>query len=172
MSRAWGNLACAAHVDYLREVCREARTTKGAILECGSGLTSVLMRIFTDGGPSTLRAYDDFEWYEESTAPGPFTWVVCDGRPEPHRAAALDSFLSWRRIWLKAASSGSMTQNDQAKPTTNLRGCRNGSFVLACRRHVLGRRLYSRACCKERELCDESVDQSNDARGAPRTSAL
>ena len=39
----WGNEGFAAQVDYLEEVSRRAAETSGPILECGSGLTSVML---------------------------------------------------------------------------------------------------------------------------------
>lgn len=39
----WGNEGFAAQTEYLTEVARRAATTSGPILECGSGLTTVLM---------------------------------------------------------------------------------------------------------------------------------
>lgn len=39
----WGNEGFAAQIEYLEEVARRAATTAGPILECGSGLTTILM---------------------------------------------------------------------------------------------------------------------------------
>lgn len=39
----WGNEGFAAQTEYLEEVARMAATTSGPILECGSGLTTILM---------------------------------------------------------------------------------------------------------------------------------
>ena len=41
----WGNESFAASYDYLEEVVIRARTTTGPILECGSGLTSLLLGV-------------------------------------------------------------------------------------------------------------------------------
>ena len=43
---AWGNEGFSADVSYLRAVCRESMLTEGPILECGSGLTTVLLAIY------------------------------------------------------------------------------------------------------------------------------
>ena len=43
LSRGWGNEGYAANIDYLEEVARNAVTTEGPILECGSGLTTLLL---------------------------------------------------------------------------------------------------------------------------------
>jgi len=40
---SWGNEGFAARLDYLEEVARQAASVSGPILECGSGLTTVLM---------------------------------------------------------------------------------------------------------------------------------
>src|ERR1700741_4417801 len=42
-SLGWGNDGYAANIDYLEEVARNAATTDGPILECGSGLTTLLL---------------------------------------------------------------------------------------------------------------------------------
>jgi hypothetical protein len=39
----WGNEGFAAQTDYLEEVSRQAAKTNGPILECGSGLTSIML---------------------------------------------------------------------------------------------------------------------------------
>jgi hypothetical protein len=39
----WGNEGFAAQTDYLEEVCSQAARTSGPVLECGSGLTSVML---------------------------------------------------------------------------------------------------------------------------------
>jgi len=39
----WGNEGFAAQVDYLEEVSRHAAKTPGPILECGSGLTTIVL---------------------------------------------------------------------------------------------------------------------------------
>lgn len=43
LSLGWGNEGYAANIDYLEEVARNAATTEGPILECGSGLTTLLL---------------------------------------------------------------------------------------------------------------------------------
>jgi len=40
---AWGNPEYAAKLDYLEEVAARAATTAGPILECGSGITTIVM---------------------------------------------------------------------------------------------------------------------------------
>lgn len=43
LQRGWGNEGFAAQADYLTEVANRAATTTGPILECGSGLTTILL---------------------------------------------------------------------------------------------------------------------------------
>jgi hypothetical protein len=39
----WGNEGFAAQTDYLEEVSRQAARTSGPVLECGSGLTTIML---------------------------------------------------------------------------------------------------------------------------------
>ena len=39
----WGNEGFAAQTDYLEAVCQEATNTRGPVLECGSGLTTIML---------------------------------------------------------------------------------------------------------------------------------
>ena len=39
----WGNEGWSVQHEYMNEVVRAVRTTKGSILECGSGLSTLLM---------------------------------------------------------------------------------------------------------------------------------
>ncbi len=43
LQKAWGNQGFAARLDFLTEVATHAATTAGPILECGSGMTTILM---------------------------------------------------------------------------------------------------------------------------------
>ncbi len=43
LQMGWGNEGYAAKYDYLEEVIKRAYLSKGPILECGSGLTSILL---------------------------------------------------------------------------------------------------------------------------------
>jgi len=43
LQQGWANHGMAARTDYLAEVCRQATRTTGPILECGSGLTTLLL---------------------------------------------------------------------------------------------------------------------------------
>lgn len=104
----WDNPA-AGDLDYLRAVIDVARVADGAILECGSGLTTYLLAAFatqpvwtlegderwygrvtaelTRAGlhgstviHAPLRDYGEFHWYELcDDLPATFAAVVCDG---------------------------------------------------------------------------------------------
>jgi Methyltransferase domain len=43
LQRAWGNEGFAAKTEYVAEVVTQVLTTRGPILECGSGLTTLLV---------------------------------------------------------------------------------------------------------------------------------
>jgi hypothetical protein len=43
LSRGWGNHEFVANIDYLEEVAKNAAATAGPVLECGSGLTTLLL---------------------------------------------------------------------------------------------------------------------------------
>lgn len=45
LQQGWGNESFVANLDYLEEVAHQAATTPGPILECGSGLTTLLLGI-------------------------------------------------------------------------------------------------------------------------------
>jgi hypothetical protein len=42
----WGNQRYSGHPEYLDEVVRRSATTSGPVLECGSGLSTLLLGIF------------------------------------------------------------------------------------------------------------------------------
>jgi hypothetical protein len=107
---AWGNLGFVADVAYLSAVLGYAHESPGPILECGSGLTTVLLGLL-EGRPvwslehlrawrrsvqvrlrlagaranvrlAPLRSYDSFVWYDvPGDLPDEFGLVVCDGPP-------------------------------------------------------------------------------------------
>jgi hypothetical protein len=43
LSTGWANQGFSANVDYMEEVSRQATSTKGNIVECGTGLTTILL---------------------------------------------------------------------------------------------------------------------------------
>lgn len=45
LRRSWGNEGWSGSIEYLEEVARRALNTSGPVLECGSGLTTVLLGV-------------------------------------------------------------------------------------------------------------------------------
>jgi len=45
LQRVWANEGYAADLEYLEEVARQAATTHGPVLECGSGLTTLALAL-------------------------------------------------------------------------------------------------------------------------------
>jgi hypothetical protein len=67
LRRAWGNPGYEADLDYLELVCEHARSARDAVLECGSGLTTVLLAL-TAGrrGVPVWSLEHDPRWYGAS----------------------------------------------------------------------------------------------------------
>lgn len=108
---AWGNPGFAADLPYLGAVLDYATHARGPVLECGSGLTTLLLalrlgdqvawslehlekwrrhiraRLWLAGTGAhvllaPLKSYGSFVWYEVPAAlPREFRLVVCDGPP-------------------------------------------------------------------------------------------
>jgi hypothetical protein len=113
LRESWGG-AGVADIDYLVQVVRHARETGGPILECGSGLTTMLLGLYAhhpvfslEENPywtrrvtsalrwhrlaeirvinAPIRAYKGFDWYTvPPDLPKQFTLVICDG-PVSHQ---------------------------------------------------------------------------------------
>jgi O-antigen/teichoic acid export membrane protein len=61
----WGNESYSGHPEYLEEVVRRAATTNDPVLECGSGLTTILLGLFAGSrGVKIWTLEHDPEWYE------------------------------------------------------------------------------------------------------------
>lgn len=59
----WGNSGFAARTEYLAEVAREAVTTTGPIIECGSGVTTILLGLLAGRrGVKTYSLEHTPEW--------------------------------------------------------------------------------------------------------------
>jgi len=112
LREAWGNLGFTADTDYLLEAVRLAQQKRGPILECGSGVSTILFaslgieltslehdsawaatcrQFAVDHGLRTnvvhapLVSYGDFDWYETpSDLPSP-NLILCDGPPASTR---------------------------------------------------------------------------------------
>jgi O-antigen/teichoic acid export membrane protein len=67
--RGWGNRVYSGHIEYLEEVIRRAATSSTPVLECGSGLTTILLGLFAARrGVRVLTLEHDPEWYEHTAA--------------------------------------------------------------------------------------------------------
>jgi len=65
LQTGWGNEGFAARYDYLEEVIKQAATTSGPILECGSGLTTILLGLFAGRrGVQVCSLEHTSEWRE------------------------------------------------------------------------------------------------------------
>jgi hypothetical protein len=63
LSLGWGNDGYAANLDYLEEVAKNAATTEGPILECGSGLTTLLLGMLAGRRGVAVRSLEHSpEW--------------------------------------------------------------------------------------------------------------
>jgi len=69
LSRGWGNDGYAANLDYLEEVAKNAATTEGPVLECGSGLTTLLLGMLAGRrGVKTRSLEHSPEWRQRISA--------------------------------------------------------------------------------------------------------
>jgi hypothetical protein len=62
LRRGWGNEDWSAHLAYLRAVCVFASDAGGPILECGSGLTTVLIGAMCAEGAEPISVEHSPEW--------------------------------------------------------------------------------------------------------------
>lgn len=63
LSLGWDNSGYAANIDYLQEVAKNASTTAGPILECGSGLTTLLLGMLAGRRGVVVRSLEhSAEW--------------------------------------------------------------------------------------------------------------
>lgn len=65
LSLGWGNDGYAANIDYLEEVAKNAATTEGPVLECGSGLTTLLLGMLAGRRGVKVRSLEhSAEWQQ------------------------------------------------------------------------------------------------------------
>src|SRR6266852_6742346 len=65
----WGNEGFAAQTDYLEEVCSQAVRTSGPVLECGSGLTTVMLGLLAGRRGDQTWSLEHFaEWQARVTS--------------------------------------------------------------------------------------------------------
>jgi hypothetical protein len=61
---AWNNPGWSPDVDYLRAICNAASTTDGPVLECGSGLTTILLGVYAGRrGVHVISLEHSPEWH-------------------------------------------------------------------------------------------------------------
>ena len=64
----WGNEDWSGRTDYLEQVVKWAAMTQGPILECGSGLTTILLGLFAgQRGIPVWSLEHSIEWHERMT---------------------------------------------------------------------------------------------------------
>ena len=65
----WGNESYSGHPEYLEEVIKRCTTSSDPVLECGSGLTTIVMGLFAGRrGIQVWTLEHDPEWYEHIAA--------------------------------------------------------------------------------------------------------
>lgn len=62
---AWGNIGFMASLSYLRKISTAVHSTEGPILECGSGLTTLLMGLLTRDRKIPLFALEHHETWQK-----------------------------------------------------------------------------------------------------------
>src|ERR1043166_1725328 len=69
LSMGWGNEGFAAQTDYLEEVSRQAARTNGPVLECGSGLTTIMLGLLAGRRGVQTWSLEHFpEWQARVTS--------------------------------------------------------------------------------------------------------
>lgn len=94
LAEAWGN-PYSADVSYLEAVVRHARAAKKPILECGSGLTTLVLAAATPPGFPVFSLENDQRWH------GRVTRVLRDGGHTPtvlHAPLTDYSYGRWYRV--------------------------------------------------------------------------
>ena len=90
----WGNEGWSAMEEYLECCIEHALTSNGPMLECGSGLSTVMLGAIAQRldrykinsvnlSSNPLKDYGGFSWYDPplATMPKSFALVICDGPP-------------------------------------------------------------------------------------------
>ena len=68
LSLGWGNDGYAANLDYLEEVARSAASTPGPVLECGSGLTTLLLGLLAGSRGIEVRSLEHSATWQQRLA--------------------------------------------------------------------------------------------------------
>ena len=62
----WGNDSFSADLGFLDEVVQRVLTTRGPYLDCGSGISTVILGALTTGSADTVWSLEqDEQWYQE-----------------------------------------------------------------------------------------------------------
>ena len=132
MSLAWGNFGYTASLSYLRRIGRLVEDSEGTILECGSGLTTLLVGALARrrGRPVVVLEHDH-QWYRRMAG-------LCQrlglDNVAIHYAPLVDhGGFDWYRVPAQLPESFSLVICDG--PPGKIRGGRYGLFP------VLGGRL-------------------------------
>ncbi len=66
MQLGWGNFGYMANIRYLQEIALEVRRSRGPVLECGSGLTTILIAALTASRKTPVFALEHHEeWFNK-----------------------------------------------------------------------------------------------------------
>jgi hypothetical protein len=105
---AWGNPSWVADLSFIQELAQRAQACQGPILDCGSGLTTLVAAIVSpqpvialeqneawaarnkalfnrmhvynaDVRHTPIRSFGDYAWYDATALPKHFSLIICDG---------------------------------------------------------------------------------------------
>ena len=142
LRKGWGNEGWTADTTYLKTICRWASQVQGPILECGSGLSTILLGIVAPGRVTTLAHLPKWQERTQQTAKrysldvnilsaplvdyGGFTWyslsdslsrnyalVICDGPPSDTPGGRYGLLPAARRL---LAQNGVILMDDVERP--------------------------------------------------------
>jgi predicted O-methyltransferase YrrM len=68
LSLGWGNDGYAANLDYLQEIAKNAAATAGPVLECGSGLTTLLLGMLAGRRGVEVRSLEHSALWQQRIA--------------------------------------------------------------------------------------------------------
>jgi len=68
LQAAWGNYGFMASLYYLKKIVETAHTTQGPILECGSGLTTIIMGLLTKNRNVPIVALEHHDGWREKVS--------------------------------------------------------------------------------------------------------